>query len=133
MSGDFTPEQKRYLEGFTTGLQVARSARTGGGASAAGEPSGPDADHLRAQDRTVKAGTQVFVTTSNGVKSAAREEGYLGVLEKAGVTVLEGVCFYILQNIANIRARNGWTNLVTNSAKLTNLIRGHKFLTEDGI
>ena len=46
MSGDFTPEQKRYLEGFTTGLQVARSAR-GGGASGAAEPSGPDAEHLR--------------------------------------------------------------------------------------
>ena len=56
MSGDFTPEQKRYLEGFTTGLQVARSARAGGGASGAGEPSGPDAEHLLAQDRTVKAG-----------------------------------------------------------------------------
>ncbi len=55
MSADFTPEQKRYLEGFTTGLQVARSAR-GGGASGAAEPSGPDAEHLRAQDRTVKAG-----------------------------------------------------------------------------
>ena len=54
MSGDFTPEQKRYLEGFTTGLQVARSSR--GGASGAAEPSGPDAEHLRAQDRTVKAG-----------------------------------------------------------------------------
>ena len=55
MSGDFTPEQKRYLEGFTTGLQVARSARPGGAPGAA-EPSGPDAEHLRAQDRTVKAG-----------------------------------------------------------------------------
>ena len=77
--------------------------------------------------RKVKTGTQVFVTTSNGVKSAAREEGYLRALEDAGVTVLEGVCFYILQNIANIRARNGWSNLVTNSAKLTNIIRGHKF------
>jgi ferredoxin-nitrite reductase len=56
MSGDFTPEQKRYLEGFTTGLQVARSARAGGHASGTAGPSGPDADHLRAQDRAVKAG-----------------------------------------------------------------------------
>src|SRR5262245_59343694 len=56
MSGDFTPDQKRYLEGFTTGLQVARTARAGGGAAGAAEPSGPDAEHLRAQDRTVKAG-----------------------------------------------------------------------------
>ena len=55
MSGDFTPEQKRYLEGFTAGLQVARAAR-GGGAAPATEPSGPDAIHIKAQDRTVKAG-----------------------------------------------------------------------------
>jgi len=58
MSGDFSSEQKRYLEGFVAGLQIAKTARAqGGGASAAtAEPSGPDAAHLRAQDRVVKAG-----------------------------------------------------------------------------
>ena len=56
MSGDFTPEQKRYLEGFSTGLQIARTARAGSGTSAATEPSGPDADHLRAQDRVLQSG-----------------------------------------------------------------------------
>jgi ferredoxin-nitrite reductase len=58
MSGDFNPEQKRYLEGFVAGLQIARGAREGGGAAggAAAEPSGPDAAHLRAQDRVLKAG-----------------------------------------------------------------------------
>ncbi len=53
MSGDFTPDQKRYLEGFTSGLRIARGARTGAPES---EPAGPDAEHLRAQDRVVKAG-----------------------------------------------------------------------------
>src|SRR5262245_34090164 len=58
MSGDFNPEQKRYLEGFVAGLQIARAAREGGGAAgaAAAEPTGPDAAHLRAQDRVLKAG-----------------------------------------------------------------------------
>jgi ferredoxin-nitrite reductase len=58
MSGDFNSEQKRYLEGFVAGLQIAKTARAhGGGASAAtAEPNGPDAAHLRAQDRIVKAG-----------------------------------------------------------------------------
>src|SRR5438445_425804 len=61
MSGDFTPEQKRYLEGFTAGLQIARGARglapapAGTGAPVATEPTGPDAAHLRAQDRAVAA------------------------------------------------------------------------------
>ena len=57
MSGDFSPEQKRYLEGFTSGLQIARAGRgLGGGKPAAPVPSGPDAEHIAAQDRTVAAG-----------------------------------------------------------------------------
>ena len=55
MSGDFSPEQKRYLEGFTSGLQIARLGR-GAGKPAASVPSGPDAEHISAQDRTVAAG-----------------------------------------------------------------------------
>jgi ferredoxin-nitrite reductase len=57
MSSDFTPDQKRYLEGFASGLTAARAARgqlsAGGGG---GEPVGPDAIHIKAQDRTVAAG-----------------------------------------------------------------------------
>ena len=74
-------------------------------------------------------GTQVFVTTSHGVKSAARELGYLADIEAAGATVLEGVCFYILQNLSQMRARNGWTNMVSNSAKIVNIIGAHRFNT----
>jgi ferredoxin-nitrite reductase len=59
MSGDFEPEQKRYLEGFVAGLQIAKAAR-GGATSAAAvtqpEPSGPDAEALRAQNRVLAAG-----------------------------------------------------------------------------
>ncbi|MFL5097339.1 MAG: NirA family protein, partial [Xanthobacteraceae bacterium] len=54
MSGDFAPDQKRYLEGFVSGLTAARAAR--GSAPAGSEPSGPDAVHLKAQDRVVAAG-----------------------------------------------------------------------------
>ncbi|HMC67343.1 MAG TPA: NirA family protein, partial [Gemmataceae bacterium] len=58
MSGDFSPEQKRYLEGFTAGLSIARNARglAPSGMPAAAEPTGPDAAHVRAQDRAVSAG-----------------------------------------------------------------------------
>ena len=58
MSGDFSPEQKRYLEGFVAGLQIAKAARVQGGSASPGpaEPSGPDAAHLRAQERVLKAG-----------------------------------------------------------------------------
>jgi ferredoxin-nitrite reductase len=69
MPGDFEPEQKRYLEGLMTGLQIAKTLRPAGGngtasvastgpngAAPAAEPIGPDAAALRAQDRTIKAG-----------------------------------------------------------------------------
>ncbi|MBV9628504.1 MAG: NirA family protein [Xanthobacteraceae bacterium] len=65
MSGDFTPEQKRYLEGFSSGLQAGRALRGGGapgvGASAPGvvESTGPDAVHLKAQDRFLSEGKKL--------------------------------------------------------------------------
>ncbi len=55
MSGDFTPDQKRYLEGFVSGLSAARVAK-GTGNSGKGEPVGPDAIHIKAQDRTIAEG-----------------------------------------------------------------------------
>ena len=57
MSSDFTPDQKRYLEGFASGLTAARAARGQLPAGAtSGELVGPDAIHIKAQDRTVVAG-----------------------------------------------------------------------------
>ena len=58
MSSDFTPDQKRYLEGFASGLAAARAQRGQLPASGAGkgEPTGPDAIHIKAQDRVLAAG-----------------------------------------------------------------------------
>jgi ferredoxin-nitrite reductase len=58
-----TAEQKLYLEGFTSGLQAGRTPR-GGAANGAlpasgGEPVGPDAAGLKAQDRFTKAGKKL--------------------------------------------------------------------------
>src|SRR5258708_25680083 len=53
---EFTDQQKRWLEGFTSGL-VARKAATGPAARGpAGQPVGPDALQWAAQDRGVAAG-----------------------------------------------------------------------------
>src|SRR6202048_1300570 len=62
LSVDFTDEQKRYLEGFATGLQISRVGRgIGGSRSAAAdvEPSGPEAAHLKAQDKVIAAGKKL--------------------------------------------------------------------------
>jgi len=65
-SGDFAPEQKRYLEGFVAGLQIAKTAKGAAGAGTAApgagataftaEPVGPDAAALKAQNRVIAAG-----------------------------------------------------------------------------
>ena len=61
MSSDFTPDQKRYLEGFASGLNAARVQRGPSPANGAGngEPTGPDAIHVKAQDRVLAAGGQL--------------------------------------------------------------------------
>jgi ferredoxin-nitrite reductase len=64
MPGDFEPEQKRYLEGFMVGLQIAKTTRAANGNGpaangangAAAEPIGPEAAARRAQDRVLTSG-----------------------------------------------------------------------------
>jgi ferredoxin-nitrite reductase len=61
-AGDFEPEQKRYLEGFVAGLQIAKAAKSLSGtntapaAAAAPEPTGPDAAAFSAQNRVLASG-----------------------------------------------------------------------------
>ncbi len=64
-AGDFSPEQKRYLEGFVAGVQIAKAAKSVAGvaaptpaplAGATSERTGPEAAALRAQDRVLAAG-----------------------------------------------------------------------------
>src|SRR5450631_246358 len=64
MSGDFTLEQKRYLEGFVSGIQARGGTvfpAPGNAPQAIPEPRpmGPDAPHLIAQDETIKAGKKL--------------------------------------------------------------------------
>jgi predicted aconitase len=81
------------------------------------------------EGRKVPAGSSCFVTTNGAVLAQSRALGYAQALEAAGVTILEGVCFYILQNLSPMRKANGWTNMVSNSAKIVNIIGAHRFNT----
>lgn len=69
------------------------------------------------------------VTTNHMVYAEAKRLGYVDTLENAGVDILQGVCFYILQRLSQIREENGWTNLISNSGKLVNTITAHRFNT----
>lgn len=57
---EFSDEQKRYLEGFASGLHVGRRAglpKAGG--PIASEPTGPDAPHLKAQAAVLASGKKL--------------------------------------------------------------------------
>ena len=70
-----------------------------------------------------------FASTSRQVLEQARALGIAQALERAGVGLLEGMCFYILERLTGIRQDNGWVNLVSNSAKIVNTITAHRFNT----
>jgi hypothetical protein len=73
-----------------------------------------------------RATIPVLVITSPQVKPDADRLGLTARIEAAGATVLSGMCFY--QSYARELAEaNGWRNLATNSAKLTNIIGGYGY------
>ena len=57
MGQDFSPEQKRYLEGFASGVSAGRLGRPQ--STPAAEPTGPDAIHLTAMKRTETSGKKL--------------------------------------------------------------------------
>ncbi len=98
--------------------------------------SGPQLSLFEMQDmaarfksRKVAPGMTAVITTNHMIYSDAKRLGYVKMLEEAGVMLLQGVCFYILQRLTQIREENGWTNLVSNSGKLVNTITAHRFNT----
>src|SRR3954463_13766245 len=58
LSVDFTDDQKRSPEGCATGLKISKAGRglAAGAAEGATEPVGPDAAHLKAQDKVIASG-----------------------------------------------------------------------------
>src|SRR5271169_1743657 len=76
--------------------------------------------------RQVHPDTTVLITTSPEIKHAADRMGLTRRIEAAGAIVAEGICFY--QSYAREMAEaNGWARLMTNSAKLVNIIGGYGY------
>jgi predicted aconitase len=76
--------------------------------------------------RRIHPDTTVLITTSPEIKHAADRMGLTRRIEAAGAVVAQGICFY--QSYAREMAEaNGWTRLMTNSAKLVNIISGYGY------
>jgi len=76
--------------------------------------------------RQLHDGTALLVAVPKAVKVIADENGLTQAVEGAGGIVLEGVCFYQMHARELARA-NGWRTLMTNSAKLVNIISGYGY------
>lgn len=70
--------------------------------------------------------TAMLAVTSPAVAADARRLGLATRIEASGALFLQGMCFY--QSYAREMAEaNGWTRLLTNSAKLVNIIGGYGY------
>ena len=68
----------------------------------------------------------MLAITSPQVKPDCDRMGYTRSIEEAGGTVLSGMCFY--QSYAReIAEARGWKRLVTNSAKMVNILGGYGY------
>ena len=56
MTADFSPEQKRFLEGFLSGVQATRALSGATIAATESTPTGPEAAHTAAQRATEARG-----------------------------------------------------------------------------
>jgi predicted aconitase len=80
----------------------------------------------RLDGRRIHAETTMILATSPENKAAADRLRLTSRIEGAGAILLEGVCFY--QGYAREMAEaNGWHRLMSNSAKLVNIIGGYGY------
>ncbi|WP_420391251.1 aconitase X [Acuticoccus sp.] len=82
------------------------------------------ADRLAGQ--RVHQDTSLVVCTSPGVYADATRMGHVARIEAAGGTVLSGTCFY-QQYAREIGEANGWRRLLSNSAKIVNILGGYGY------
>lgn len=69
-----------------------------------------------------------IITVAAATYVQSTQAGYTDIIEKAGGKFLKGVCFYILDGLSEIRKKNNWSTLVTNSVKLANNVKAHRFV-----
>ena len=70
----------------------------------------------------------LIACTSPSIKILCDRNNITKTIEKAGGIVLEGVCFYNM-HAKEIAEANGWNVLMSNSAKITNILGGYGYRT----
>ena len=78
------------------------------------------------EGKKVHDAVTLIATTSPEIKSGANRLGITAQIENAGGILLEGVCFYQM-HAREIGEANGWRRLMSNSAKLVNILGGYGY------
>jgi predicted aconitase len=77
--------------------------------------------------KQVNPAVKLLATTNYHNRFLAERLGYLQSIEDAGGLVVAGCCFYLMTP-NELRERFGYRTLVTNSAKLANIISGYGYV-----
>jgi len=75
---------------------------------------------------TCHSSTRLISTTSPIVRNEAERLGIVRNLDESGMITLAGTCFYVMAP-HELRATHGYHTLVTDSAKLANIIGGYGY------
>ncbi|PSR26126.1 MAG: hypothetical protein C7B46_20225 [Sulfobacillus benefaciens] len=76
--------------------------------------------------KKVHENTQLILTTNSAYRLWGKTLGYINKIEQAGGIVLTGVCFYLM-TIDRLQKQHNWHTLVTNSAKLANIVGAYPY------
>jgi predicted aconitase len=76
--------------------------------------------------RTVHAGVRLLLTTNYQNRAAAEKLGYAETIRQSGGLLLSGACFYLM-TARELAEKHGWRTILTDSAKLANIIPGYGY------
>ncbi|MFN8523139.1 MAG: aconitase X catalytic domain-containing protein [Chloroflexota bacterium] len=76
--------------------------------------------------RKVHPKTTLLITTNYQNKAAAEKLGYAETIRDAGGMLVSGACYYLM-TARELAEKHGWRTLVTDSAKLANIIPGYGY------
>jgi hypothetical protein len=75
--------------------------------------------------RRVHPNTALVVTTNFQNREIGARLGYVQAIEAAGGQVFAGTCWYLMEP-ARMAAAFGWRSVLTNSAKMANILGGYR-------
>lgn len=74
----------------------------------------------------VHPGTTLILTTNSAVLTTAATDGLIDDVAQAGAIILRGTCWYLMDPL-EMSHQFRWKRVVTNSAKLANIVRAHGY------